>query len=81
MDTGVEMAGKESELFNRLERRPPAVESPPSVLRTTSAILRLVLGMSCLPDVEVVIQCWTIVVGGSVVNGLFLLCAGNVALS
>ena len=48
MDTGVEMAGKDSELFNRLERRPPAVESPPGVLRSTSLILRLVLEGSCV---------------------------------
>ena len=48
MDTGVEMAGKDSELFNRLERRPPDVESPPGMLRSTSLILRLVLEGSCV---------------------------------
>ena len=41
-------AGKDSELFNRLERRPPGVESPPGVLRSTSAIFRLGLEESCL---------------------------------
>ena len=81
MDNGVEITGQDSELFKRLERLPPSVESPPGVLRATSAILRLDLGMSCLPEVEVVIECGTIVDGRSVVNVLFLLCTGNVALS
>ena len=32
MDTGVERAGKDSKLFNRLERCSLGVESPPGVL-------------------------------------------------